>query len=549
MSAASRILDPLVNGINVHAYALEIRRSYANEQLPPSKKALLISMSTLCIGTQWAQIASRMRKIASLGAKQLIICAAEGSPILHELAHLKCKPLITDEDKLNLIAHAVIAASRSVNACFKELPQQHALPYNTIQFIATLAQPVALLVLHRHQIKTARPIAWRIVVNLLGSDEGALPRIEVRCDENFSKLFQEAVQAKTIADLKKIPSLFYNDRILKKYCCPISKKPIRFIATVQGTSPEDPIIRYEQTEVLRELSATPPKIPKNWPKEIPCAAEFLKEDPVAQEEIDAHLSLLLSETRKEPIAIDSSIIDLARRFVGRNGLAIGDKILANPRLQNRVSSVSVRIKPHIFNGTTHQQKAHIIEVILSPVIKPGRYTSNLRAAVKALLGSDEESDYKELEILAKNQGGIRIIFSSSYPFCDIETFSMNSPNKTFISHRARDLSIHDEEKSPNVQIGDLILAHPTLDGLISYLNVTILNYTFQGSEQPIKTRKIKVGLSSAPQKQQIDPTQLEAAAGALLGSGRPKDLAILRTLAKITLYFAMDETRYEITPF
>ena len=82
--------------------------------------------------------------------------------------------------------------------------------------------------------------------------------------------------------------------------------------------------------------------------------------------------------------------------------------------------------------------------------------------------------------------------------------------------------------------------------------IKILDHTFNGCAQPMRSRLIELRLpSSASPGKQLERIQLEAAARAALGSNRQEDLAALNIIAAstpiLTLYFSMDRTKYEIT--
>ena len=106
--------------------------------------------------------------------------------------------------------------------------------------------------------------------------------------------------------------------------------------------------------------------------------------------------------------------------------------------------------------------------------------------------------------------------------------------------------------SKPLQIGDNVLACPFLKGLLNSIHVKILDHTFSGCAQSMRTRLIELKLpSSTPPGKHIERIQLEAAARAALGSNRQEDLASLGTIAENTpvlkLYFSMDHTIYEVT--
>lgn len=539
----------------------EINGHYKNSALNSSQKAFRMGTEILYVGAQSTRLGIQVFDGNASKATLIATGVGEGTGVLREINRLACQDNISKDEELDFMGCIALAISRFISAFCKECPGIMGVYRNPIHTTAMVSQLLATAFINRRVIKETGLKLWSATVNVLGSDESPPSMIEVRLryggndylalGEEFAGWLREVRQARTIVDLPVIPHLFCHDPILTQYRCAISGKPTRFPVTVShsnGTS-----VRYERAEILRIFDEH--RTPPNWPSDAPCNKANLRVDEAAQSIINSRLSCLIEGVQNEKVTTDSSIIDLARTLgVHRadSDAQIGDRILANLRLHGLVALLSVKTWHHVFSGTMLPQMARVIEMVPAVVIKPGKYTSNLTAAARAILGAQNEADYDELATVSKNAHIVRIYLSKDLQTCDIEVPSIDRPNEQFIMNRAADLRLDDEQGSSDSKIGDQILAQPLLGGLISGVNVTALNRKFRGTEQPIKTRLLEVDLlSKAPRGQPVDRTQLEAAVRAVLGSGRREDLAALSAIAQVTpvlkLYVAMDRTRYEIT--
>lgn len=126
-------------------------------------------------------------------------------------------------------------------------------------------------------------------------------RTLLTAEAQYIKELDEVRNAKTIKDWSLIPPFFLNepDRILNKWVCPLTKKPIRFVVVIIKTRNSTNPIFYEKSAIEKFISDYPRKIPPAWPKRISVRLRKLEIDSAVQNVIDMHLNHLLNSIQDQ----------------------------------------------------------------------------------------------------------------------------------------------------------------------------------------------------------------------------------------------------------
>lgn len=236
----------------------------------------------------------------------------------------------------------------------------------------------------------------------INPDLGDLLPSELRVDAQTERRFDAVRNAQTIEDFNRIPELFIRDPVLKKFLCPISKKPIRYVASVCDPKNHLHSIYYEKSAIENFMAVNSDQLPPQWPQGLTFTRENIVNDLETQGEIDQHLRLLLENFKETPIVIQrdevgAKMVLLAKGLgIGNqkiSGGEIGDKIIKNiPHFAS--STVSVKQLRHLFHSTTAKKPTTKIEIAFYKIFSGNRSISLIdqKKAVCSLLGSTDISE-------------------------------------------------------------------------------------------------------------------------------------------------------------
>lgn len=117
--------------------------------------------------------------------------------------------------------------------------------------------------------------------------------------ERFLQRLDEVRLATTIEDFSSIPKLFLEkqDSLLRKYICPLTKKPIRHIVVVRSTRNTPNPLYYEKTAIEQFISRHPNELPNGWPITTPVQLNQIVRHVSKQAEIDSRLTTLFNQTK------------------------------------------------------------------------------------------------------------------------------------------------------------------------------------------------------------------------------------------------------------
>lgn len=94
-----------------------------------------------------------------------------------------------------------------------------------------------------------------------------------------------------------IPVKFLQDPVFRRYQCPISETPIRFICVVETTKQSIDPVYYERREILQWIKENPQQPPPRWPANVPLTQKQIIPWTEVQTQIDQRLSLLLEQEK------------------------------------------------------------------------------------------------------------------------------------------------------------------------------------------------------------------------------------------------------------
>ena len=299
----------LLKAINLSFNAFEMIKAaadcldcYQDEKLTSAQKAARIFANTLFFLGQGAQLGTRIIKNSSNCAKLITTTIADGTFVVREVAKVACKSEMTANDYLGLAGHIVFRVSHVTDEACTLIPEWAGIDHDMVQQAAQVANASSLLFINRQKLMETGSNAWKALNQMLHSK--AMPiNIEIRLKKNSNPVvdvpkedfesYSEIKNAKSIADFLKIPTVVCCDPVLTKYCCPITKKPIRFVLAVKDPAHGDRLVRYER-EAISDLLKTSHAAPPSWPQGVPCSQEQLFEDRQSQAIIDQQLSALLT---------------------------------------------------------------------------------------------------------------------------------------------------------------------------------------------------------------------------------------------------------------
>ena len=535
--------------------AFDVYESAKDRSLTASQKTLRIGADILCVGAQGARTAVELFNCGSSGTRVFTTVFAGGANLLRTISRFICQREISWEQWGDLAAQAVESAADAVDSLLKEFP----VPYGSkIRLVVNAVRLAAVAIRNRQAIRVEGQLVWSMVVNLVGSDESAPSKVEIRfrvddddvlaMGEEFAAQLREVTDAATIEDLPRVPEVFIGDEILSPFCCPITRRPIRFPVRPVGRSERS--VSYERGAVERLLQENPQARPPGWPEGLAITPENLIPDQKRQEIINERLVFLHERIRKRRIEPKRTIVELAQQLSiveGQTDAAICARISANPRLADLVARIWVQSRYHVFAGARLPQRARAINIVCRRVIMPGMYRSDLEKAAKAVLGSTDESDVFALEVIAKNGHCFWICFSKDLHFCSIGVFTSQKVKEGFVENPAAGPQINPLTNDNPALVAKAIAHNARISKLIYSVVVRRVYYLFEGMDRSVQTKEVCVSFpvhDSSKKRPEVE--KLTAAGRAVLGSTLPEDLNALSQIAltttNILIHSSMDGT-------
>ncbi len=95
-----------------------------------------------------------------------------------------------------------------------------------------------------------------------------IPKLSEDDKAFLKKQVKELEDLANFSNLKNIPKSLSTDPVLKNYICPITKRPIREVMTLDDDRDEIPIIYFEKDAIADWIRNKPETAPPSWPTEL-----------------------------------------------------------------------------------------------------------------------------------------------------------------------------------------------------------------------------------------------------------------------------------------
>jgi hypothetical protein len=300
-------------GLSVGGAVVETVQTLQDEELSSTHKAARTATNGLYVVAQTAELAVNVHvdtldpasEAAKEGAKMLLATkvAAGATDITRVVTSrgLRPEPWTSDDtyDVLGTLTFRIADIGGYAAANCLDICHGH---HELVEQVANVVCASSRLIVSRRTIQTALTLIGEHLPSI-GDSEEELETFDivngVNIDAEYLQDFRDIIAAKSIAALKRIPSLFRADVVFNMFKCAVSDLPIRSIVAVKGTEESDSPVFLEKDTIEVLLHAIPRKVPNGWPKKIrfcrvnviPCRSE--------QRVINQRLELMLPDAQSE----------------------------------------------------------------------------------------------------------------------------------------------------------------------------------------------------------------------------------------------------------
>ena len=344
--------------------------------------------------------------------------AAAAADLGHVVHRLHWKGDLNQGDYLDLLG--VIAFRVSLvagNAAVLSRPL-FGFDRNQLQRVEDISSAIAIAIQNRH----ALPQGWIAIQSIfeyfrrrqiqpemtLIVNHRFIPAMEI--DAEYMRMIHPISQAESIEEFQTIPALFENDAVLRRFRCPISRNPIRFVQMVE--SPSGITVYYETANIMRLLEEQPEQPPRLWPDDVPFLRENIQDCPSAQAQINQYLNTLLQAFKALSMTeLDANEFSRLARAIGITDPAVSNKQISrairvnfsSPQRAAQIAALSVSTVEHAFDTGARPKMTRVIE-LQTRSHQPGLAIAvdNARAFLRGMFGSMHAGDQAAMnEFIAK----------------------------------------------------------------------------------------------------------------------------------------------------
>lgn len=281
----------LVKVCNVVEAGYDIHTTIQSNEFSSTEKVHRVATSALFVATQTMDVgvdlASGVSSAVKLGARVGVGIADVSRKVSQKVVQDECD----FSDAFDIASTAAFRVADVASLAANLYPQQ----YGDLNYPADLLQTGAVLAANRHTLINAKTSVENLLWRRRSLHTNTLTTISI--DEKYKREVLEVLQANEIATFKAIPKFFLEDEELKKWICPITEKPIRYISVIQTTIDSDRPFWYEKSAISEWINKYPQRLPSQWPVEISLRQSKLVDYTSVQKMIDKRLLELFNELR------------------------------------------------------------------------------------------------------------------------------------------------------------------------------------------------------------------------------------------------------------
>ena len=261
----------VTKGLQFFQTAKDINDTCRDENLSTTQKVTRVGADSLFMAAQAAEIGASARENSSAKLKFGTRIAAGTTDVVRQVA----------QEGLGVDTISTIAF-RAADIADGSIENGYSKKKNLEKYIDTLKAAGTILsnrVLLRNTVQAtcsftknmARDIRNKLKSNpeiVKAKNSADIPKFSKDDQAFLKKQVKKLEDLANFSNLKNIPKSLSTDPVLKNYICPITKRPIRKVMTLDDDRDEIPIIYFERDAIVDWISNKPETAPPSWPTEL-----------------------------------------------------------------------------------------------------------------------------------------------------------------------------------------------------------------------------------------------------------------------------------------
>lgn len=436
LSTISTALDMVYKGVRIANAANDFYSVDNEKALSSGQRDIRKGLDVGIILTEGASIIAPALRV-SPGVQIGLNIGGGVFDVAQRVSVLACKEEVALGDWVDLGCLVTFRACEITKTTLTLRPEIFNKGQQGVKSINDILNNAALLIANRQVLKKAYPLGKKALAYIFNCcpanretslavprsfDLGESPPLELQIGAEMAAKISEIREAQTIDGFNEIPSLFVDDRELRRFICPITRKPIRNVLATRTSQSDSTPIYYEKSAVMEYMRNHPGEMPPKWPQGLTFNEQNLADSPETQNWINGRLQVLLDDFKEIPNLMQGD--ELREKMLGfARNLKIGSTKCSNAKIGREIvknidrfirGTVSIQTVEYEFHPGRSKKIATRVRIVFQYIWKSSQVPSlhNQKIAACVVLGSNDPNEieisskvvrcFKELELYISN---------------------------------------------------------------------------------------------------------------------------------------------------